>query len=250
MMWAIVFLYRKTSTQAPAGRFIGCHYFGIACLPSEVILPETVQGLVVLAIVLLPGALYTWSFERLVGAWGVSFTDRLFRFVGVSSVFHAVLAPVSYSLWTEFVRTGEVTSGQASLGLWLVPLAYVGFPIAGGSIVGLGTMRRARWARIFTGPAPAPRAWDQLFFGKPDGWIRLRLKSGVWLGGGYVESDTGLRSYAAGYPEDPDLLLAEAIETDPDTGEFGLDAQGEPSRRGSALLVRWEEVEYLEFIDA
>jgi len=212
-------------------------------------MPETVQGLVILALALLPGALYTWSFERLVGAWGVSFTDRLFRFVGVSSVFHALLAPVSYSLWTEFIRTGEVASGKAPLGLWVVPIAYVSLPIAAGSIVGLGTRRRARWARVFTGPAPAPRAWDQLFFGQPDGWIRLRMKSGSWLGGAYSEGRTGMRSYAAGYPEEADLLIAEAAEVDPDSGEFVFDASGNPRLRGSALLVRWSEVEYLEFVD-
>jgi hypothetical protein len=36
---------------------------------------------------------------------------------------------------------------------------------------------------------------------------------------------------------------------DPDTGEFRL-IDGRPSLRESGLLVRWEEVEYLEFIDA
>lgn len=113
----------------------------------------------------------------------------------------------------------------------------------------LGTLNRSDWAGVFTGPAPAPRAWDNLFFGKPEGWIRLRLNSGAWLGGGYAEAESGMKSYAAGYPEDPDLLLAEAVETDPDTGEFMFDDEGDPILRGSALLVRWEEVEYLEFID-
>lgn len=203
-----------------------------------------------LAIALLPGALYTWSFERLVGAWGVSFSDRLFRFVGVSSVFQALFAPVTYRLWNDFVRSGELVAGEAPLALWLAPLAYVAIPIIAGTLVGLGTRRRADWARVFTGPAPAPRAWDQLFFGQPDGWIRLRLKSGSWLGGGYGQGRTGLRSYAAGYPEDPDLLIAEAAEINPETGEFVFDEAGRPLLKGSALLVRWDEVEYLEFLDA
>jgi len=58
-----------------------------------------------------------------------------------------------------------------------------------------------------------------------------------------------MRSYAAGYPEEPDLLIAEAAEVDPDSGEFVFDASGNPRLRGSALLVRWNEVEYLEFVD-
>lgn len=212
-------------------------------------MPETFQGIAVLALALLPGALYVWTFERLVGAWGIGLSDRLFRFVGVSSLFHAVLLPLTFRLWDAYVRTGRLAAGDVPLALWLAPLAYVGMPIAVGTIVGRGTLHRSDWARTFTGPAPAPRAWDNLFFGDTEGWIRLRLKSGAWLGGGYAESETGMRSYAAVYPEDPDLLLAEAVETDPDTGEFLFDDDGEPILRGSALLVRWEEVEYLEFID-
>jgi hypothetical protein len=60
----------------------------------------------------------------------------------------------------------------------------------------------------------------------------------------------GSRSYAAGYPEDPDLYLVEAIEADPQSGEFLLDKNGEPTLRGSGILVRWAEVEYLDFIEA
>jgi hypothetical protein len=60
----------------------------------------------------------------------------------------------------------------------------------------------------------------------------------------------GSRSYAAGYPEDQDLYLVEAIEVDPESGDFLLDEQGEPTLRGSGILVRWDEVEYLDFIEA
>ena len=60
----------------------------------------------------------------------------------------------------------------------------------------------------------------------------------------------GWRSYAAGYPEKQDLFLVEAAEVDPETGEFEFDESGEPALRGSGILIRWEEVEYLEFIDA
>lgn len=212
-------------------------------------MPETFQGIAVVSVALLPGALYVWSFERLVGSWGVGLSDRVFRFIGVSSLFHVTFLPVTYWLWDAYLRSGRLSAGDVPFVLWLAPLAYVGFPVAVGTLVGLGTLNRSDWAGVFTGPAPAPRAWDNLFFGKPEGWIRLRLNSGAWLGGGYAEAESGMKSYAAGYPEDPDLLLAEAVETDPDTGEFMFDDEGDPILRGSALLVRWEEVEYLEFID-
>jgi hypothetical protein len=45
-------------------------------------------------------------------------------------------------------------------------------------------------------------------------------------------------------------LIAEAAEVDPETGEFVFDEAGRPLLTGSALLVRWDEVEYLEFLDA
>lgn len=54
----------------------------------------------------------------------------------------------------------------------------------------------------------------------------------------------------AGYPEPQDLYLAASVEVDPDTGEFALGDDGRPRLGSGGLLVRWEEVEYLEFIDS
>jgi hypothetical protein len=65
-------------------------------------LPATFQALIILLLALLPGALYVWAFERLAGAWGVRFSDRILRFVEVSAIMHALLAPITYWLWIEF----------------------------------------------------------------------------------------------------------------------------------------------------
>ncbi len=46
------------------------------------------------------------------------------------------------------------------------------------------------------------------------------------------------------------MFLVEAAEVDPNSGEFHYDPNGAPVLRGSSILIRWEEVEYLEFIDA
>ena len=72
----------------------------------------------------------------------------------------------------------------------------------------------------------------------------------MWLGGAFSSTDDGLDSYAAGYPDEQDLFLAEAYSVDPETGEFELDADGDVVPTGSGILVRWAEVEYLDFIDA
>lgn len=213
-------------------------------------MPDTFQALVVAGVAILPGALYTWAFEREAGAWGIRLADRALRFVGTSAIFHTLFAPLTYRLWLEFFRTGRIASGDVPPWLWFFPALYVGVPVALGTSIGRATRARRSWAGLFTGPNPAPRAWDHLFGHAPDGWVRLRLKSGVWLAGAFATMEDGRRSYAAGYPEEPDLYLVETMDVDPNTGEFVIDEEGRPMRRGSGILVRWSEVEYLEFIDA
>jgi hypothetical protein len=124
-------------------------------------------------------------------------------------------------------------------------------PFVAGTVVGWGTRRRKPWAKVFTGPTPAPRAWDHLFSSEPDGWIRIRLRTGTWLGGAFSKAEGGeLGSYAAGYPDLQDLYLAAAAEIDPDTGQFQFDEEGQVRMRESGILVQWDQVEYLEFNDA
>ena len=210
---------------------------------------ETFEALAVVAVALLPGALYTWAFERLVGAWGVGFSDRLLRFVGVSAIFHALVLPGTYFVWTNFLR-GELGAVPDVGILWIFALLYVGIPIGAGSLVGWATRSGHSWAKFFTGPEPAPRAWDHLFGSRPDGWVRLRLKSGTWIGGAFAQSEDGIRPYAAGYPDPQDLYLAPAVLVNPDSGEFLTEGDEEVVTLESGILIRWEEVEYLEFIDA
>src|SRR5687767_1708784 len=183
-------------------------------------MPETFQALAVIAFGLLPGALYVWAFERLVGSWGIGLSDRLLRFIGISAVFHAVVAPISYWIWAEIFLTGKLSSGELSLLMWLVPVSYVGIPIVAGSRVAIAMRKGQAWARFLTGPDPEPWAWDYLFGLRPDGWVLLKLKSGIWLGGAFSHRDARWRSYASGYPE--------AAEVDPDSGEFHYDANGAP----------------------
>jgi hypothetical protein len=207
--------------------------------------PATLQAVVALVLALLPGALAVWAFERNAGAWGIALPDRLLRFIGVSAVFHAVAAPVTYWIWWGYVDSGRwEANGRLPFVVWLAVVLYVGLPIVVGWVVGRGARAERGWAKIVIGASPAPRAWDWLFFGRPDGWLRLRLKSGTWIGGTFTQD-----SYAAGYPEPSDLYLATAAEIDSDSGAFVFGADGQPLLRDSGILVRWEEVEYLEFID-
>jgi len=211
--------------------------------------PDNFQALAVLALGFLPGALYVWSFEGVVGRWGASLSDRVLRFVGASALLHAAAAPITYRLWSDYVRPGRVAKGEPlPTLLWLVLFAYALAPVVLGWIVGIGTRRKWRWTQLLTGRNPAPRAWDAFFGDDPEGWVRLRLKSGAWIGGALGAKD-GRRSYFAGYPEKQDLYLVQTAEVDPDSGEFLYD-EGEQLRvKDSGVLLRWDEVEYLEFFE-
>ncbi len=182
------------------------------------------------------------------GRWGIGLSDRIFRFVGASSIIHAAIAPASYWLWTS--RWPSIsTGGSHPLSLWLVAAVYVALPLLIGTLVGVATRSGSTWPRWITGPDPAPRAWDYLFQGERDGWVRIKLKTGAWIGGAYATYGD-LRSYSAGYPEQQDVFLARSADLDPASGEFQFEPNGAVRLGAGGLLVRWEEVECLEYIDA
>lgn len=211
---------------------------------------DTFQALAVAALALLPGGLYMWAREQRTGRWGVGLADRFLRFVGASAVMHASLAPLTYYLYGELVRTGRLARGEPlSWWYWMLVLGYVGVPILAGRLVGTGVRRGWRWVRSVGDMNPAPRGWDYLFArDKLAGWILLRLKDGGWLGGFWAEDDdTGLRSYASGYPDAQELFIVEQFRVV--DGRIVVDDDGHPVMLGRGVLVRWDEVAYLEFIE-
>ena len=211
-------------------------------------MPTSFEAVAVLFVALLPGALYIWSFERMAGRWGVGLSDRVLRFLGSSAIVHSALAPASYWLWTS--RWPAMARGDSNpLWLWLIAGIYVVAPWMVGTLVGWATRNRIGWTRWITGPDPAPRAWDYLFQGERDGWVRMKLKTGQWIGGAYATSGD-LKSYSAGFPAEQDVFLARGADIDPDTGAFRFDHDGNVQLGAGGLLVRWEEIEYLEYIDA
>ncbi len=209
-------------------------------------MPTTFQALAVLVLALLPGALYVWCFEREAGLWGINLPDRLLRFLGVSALLQVLALPVTYWAWYSYVRDKDWEShGHLPWPLYFVLLGYIAVPVVLGLWLGHSATTGGRAASLIHGHRPAPRAWDFFFSKRPDGWIRLKLKSGTWVGGAYAKG-----SYAAGYPEPQDIYISEVVEIDPETGEFEHNGAGEPLLRGSSLLASWEDIEYLEFADA
>lgn len=206
-------------------------------------MPETLEALAVVVIALLPGALFVWSYERQTGPWGIQLPDRLFRFVGASAVLQAVAAPATFGIWRHYIRDGTwLNAERLSLVLWAAIAFYVIGPVALGVFVGRSTAAGRPWATGLAGHPP--RGWDFFFSRGPDGWVRLRLKSGKWIGGAFDRD-----SWAAGYPEAGDLYIASAAEVDPDSGSFVFDGDGNVVLRDSGILIDWQDVEYLEFND-
>lgn len=199
-------------------------------------------------VALLPGALFAWSFERWAGRFGIGLQDRALRFVGGSAVLLSMWAWPIYWLHANY-WDGFVNRQVLPRWIWLIPILYTILPVIGGGILGLGWKRGWAWARLVSGSDRTPRAWEHLFQDQPAGWVRCKLKSGTWVGGAFGEVD-GRRPYASGYPESQDLYLPATLPLDPNSGEAITGQDGSMRLRKSGILIRWDEIEYLEFTDA
>jgi hypothetical protein len=211
----------------------------------------TYQALLVALLFVLPGALYTWGFERALSGWGTTLTDRLLRFVAGSAVLHALAAPASWWFYRRQIATGRLAAGHVPWWLWALPLLYVTVPMALGVLVGV--LVRRDWAptRLLAGSAPAPRAWDHVFAGRRPAWLRIRLKDpaagdGGWIFGLYADTGTGPGSYAAGFGHERDLFLSDTAWLDGGTGRPLRDAAGMPVMRRAGLLIAWDQIAYIE----
>lgn len=191
--------------------------------------PTTWTALLLLLVAVLPGAMFTFGFERQVSAYGATLADRVLRFVAVSVVFdllYAWPAYAAYRLWLD----GEPVGAAQFAVAWGAMVATALVPATLGSVVGglyatrnsrhgwewlrravLPPPREARLLRLVLGRDPAPRAWDDLFSERPVAYLRVRTTTGEWLAGRFAQA-----SYAGGFPYERDLLLEEAWPVDAD----------------------------------
>jgi hypothetical protein len=218
-----------------------------------VVIP-TFQALLVTILAILPGASFTFAYERQVAGFGTKSPDRLIRLLAASAVFQALYSGPELLLYRNFVATNRLQQGHVNPVLFeLLALAYVLLPYGLGSLFGYGREKGWRWVVAITGEEIEPRAWDRMWRRDTKAILRLKLKSEVWVAGLWGEwkssAVTNRRSYAAGYPEDGDLYLSVGFQIDSKTGELVRNADEQPmpvpGERG--LLVRWAEVEYLDY---
>jgi hypothetical protein len=217
-------------------------------------LPTSLVALGIILVAVLPGAIYTWAFEREAGAYGVTLADRTLRFLAASAVIHLLFAWPEYIVFRLAIEGHDrILAAQFAL-LWLLLLFLSVVPAVAGTTLGglyasrtmrtswprlrrwLTREREQRLLRILVGRDPAPRAWDDLFSERPHCYLRVRTTGDKWLAGKFASA-----SYAAGYPNDPDLLLEEAVEVDQQTGVLGKPL-------GYALYIAAGQIAWIEVV--
>lgn len=216
-------------------------------------IPDTIRGIAILVIVLLPGMAYNLAYERQAGSFGVTFGDRTLRFLMASLVFHVLCGWPEYAGYRYLATASQPLLAGHFAVLWGAMVGSIVLPGTAGLVLGgLYKTRRTRegwhWLRRFMsaqreqqllrfvlGADPAPRAWDDYFSERPTTYVRVRTVDGTLLGGLFASE-----SYAAGYPQDSDLLLEQAWQLD-DDGQF-------QEALGYALYVAPGQIAWLELV--
>lgn len=214
--------------------------------------PTSIAALLILVAAVLPGAMYTWAFERQASGYGVTLADRVLRFIATSVLFHLVFGWPEYFLYRIAFSSGRHLAAGQFAAAWTGALLVVGLPAAVGTIIGglyatrttrdgwqrirrrLSPAAEVRLLRIALGRTPAPRAWDDLFSNHPTVYLRIRTTDGPVVAGLFAN-----KSYAAGYPDSPDLYLEEAWSVEGD-GSLGA-ALGYPVYV-AASQIGWMEI--------
>lgn len=202
---------------------------------------DTLQSLLVTLVAILPGALYTYAYERQAGAFGDPTSDRLIRFFTASSVIHGLFAGVYVTVYRRVDNFNDVKVCVIEL----VALGYLLIPLTAGFFLGRGVKKGQHWALVVAGHSREPRAWDRLWGSEHTYLVLVQMKSGAFLGGLFEGSKNGLSSYASGFDGGKDLYLSRLLEVNPETGEFKRDEEGAvlPEDSGYGALIDGSDIE-------
>ncbi|WP_226961634.1 MULTISPECIES: DUF6338 family protein [Streptomyces] len=201
--------------------------------------PSTVVQLALLALVVLPGAVYQFLRERFRGPvpGERELGERVLRALVASILLDGVYAVAVGPRLLRLLRGADGKGWDGLLerpraaGLWGLVLLIAVPALAAGLV---SWWERRRWRARYRG---TPTAWDHMFRARGSCFVRVRLKDGTWVGGWY-----GGRSYATSYPHPPELFLESA---------WRMRADGSFDRRTphtAGLRVLGEDLDLLEFL--
>ncbi|MGP3989852.1 DUF6338 family protein [Streptomyces sp. 3N207] len=201
--------------------------------------PGTVQQLTILLILVLPGVFYQAVRERLRGALAGEQEpqNRLVRAIAAGALLDALYA-VAAGPWLVRLLAGGGDGpiagvlGQPRRAGLAALLLIVAVPSGLAWVEAVWRRRHAR-ARY----EPMPTAWDALFHDRGSCFIRVRLKSGLWVAGWL-----GSRSAVSAYPQQGDLYLQAQYRVGSD-GRFLGKVPGT-----AGVYVRASDVEVLEVL--
>ncbi|MBT2381304.1 hypothetical protein AMK21_24925 [Streptomyces sp. CB00316] len=201
--------------------------------------PGTVGQLAILLVLVLPGVFYQAVRERLRGALASEQEpqNRLVRAIAASALLDTLYAVVAGPWLVRLLAGGGegpvagVLRQPRQAGLAAL-LLIVAVPSA-------LAWAEAVWGRRRAGARyePTPTAWDALFRDRGSCFVRVRLRSGLWVGGWL-----GSRSAVSAFPQPGDLYLQAQYRMGPDGRFLGR----MPGTAG--VYVRADDVEVLEVL--
>ncbi|WP_312018504.1 DUF6338 family protein [Streptomyces sp. I05A-00742] len=202
-------------------------------------MPGTGEQVAIVLVLVLPGVFYQAVRERLRGAVAAEQEpqNRLLRAVAAGALLDALYGAAA-GPWLVRLLAGNgdgPVAGvlrhprQAALAALLLVVV----------VPSLAAWAEAAWRRRRARARyePVPTAWDALFHDRGSCFVRVRLKSGLWVGGWL-----GSRSAVAAYPQQGDLYLQAQYRM----GHDGTFLGRVPGTGG--VYVRAADVEVLEVL--
>lgn len=201
--------------------------------------PSTVQQLIFLVLLVLPGLVYQFLRERWRGPvpGEQNLSERILRAMTASIALDAIYAIAVGPQLADLVRgeggwASALAQHPREAGIWALVL-FLAIPAA--AAAALSWLERRRMGSAVK---PIPTAWDYMLSRSSGArFVRARLKDGTWVGGWY-----GSRSYASGYPNNSDMYLQWAYQMNPD-GSFGP-----PTELTAGVYLRLDDVDVLELL--
>jgi len=202
--------------------------------------PTTIVQVVIVLLLVLPGVVYQFVRERTHGLVPAhkDLGERILRAVTAGIVldtFYVLLAgPWLVRLLQGQQRGWFHAAADRPRAVALAALLLLILLPAGAAW--LVSRLHARGSR--SSFEPTPTAWDSAFRQRGHSLVRLRLKSGSWVGGWYGE-----RSFASSYPESADLYLQTA---------WAVSRTGwleRPLEHSGGIYIRMDDVEFLDFVE-